>query len=154
MANFDFEELLDTINENKINIAMGALGLTVAVSMTVGGGSQKLSANMASQELLNTAANKQTEAEEIFSQFGCAIQFYNAKTGKNDLTEGTIAVEPSTGGPINGGFVCSSDGGIWQVTQGGVVRLVGASPKIKKWVITQGALTKTREMKKFYGVKQ
>lgn len=146
----NLEDLLEFVSHHKLNIGIVALlGFAAVQLMTGGGDALKQKFTRDAQD--STAAEMQARAEGIFQSQGCSAQVLNGSTGKPGLTEGATAIDPATKTAFpSGSYVCSPNGGLWQVTQSGTVHLIGTSPNIRKQLIETGAIAATDEMTKVY----
>lgn len=140
---FDFAEFVD---EHKITLVMLGLIVVGAFSWVTSNGSELMARKNAADASKSQNINAQSEAEQLFSDQGCSAQFLNRDTRTTGLTEGAIAVDPTTGTTFNGGLLCSADGSLWDVQQGGVVKYIGTSPKIRNYLIKTGFADKAKQM--------
>lgn len=156
------DDLMEQLAENKTTAII--VGCVVAIGANLGlGGADLWGKKMANNAMDESARGSQERAETIFSEQGCIAQAINQRTGNSNFLPGDIAIDPLSktvenpnGTAINTGYVCGSDGSLLLVN-GGVVSLVGSSPKIRKFLVAQGFIDESKKMEqraKTYEVRQ
>jgi len=162
--NFDFDDLTDWFDDNKMMLGMFALIGFAAINMFAGGGWQKLQAKLDRDANDSAAIENQARAEKVFRELGCSAQVLDAETRTANLKTGSIVIDPMsitrenpTGTAIASGHVCSLDGSVFEVRDG-TAFLIGTSPHIRKELVARGIPNHVEAMTKraneIYGASQ
>ncbi len=87
---------------------------------------------------------------------GCSAQVLDRETMTASLINGKVVIDPLSvtddnpqGSPFNGGFVCGSDGSVFNVEPGGKINLIGTSSRVRDDLIATKAIASAREMERY-----
>jgi len=147
----NFERIQEQIAEHKISIAMFACGTIALINLASGGGSkltQRFQNNATDAAILESQRRAERLAFNDAGELNCTMQFVNQATGKTGLAPGAIAIDPLTRTPFTGGktLLCTPNGDVWTVADGGKVSFQGNSPKVRKTLVAAGAVAASRDM--------
>lgn len=152
---FDFDDITDWLGDNKLTLAIIALGGFAALNLFAGGGWVQLQTKLDRDAGDGAAAENQARAERIFSEQGCSAQVLDAETKQANLRDKSYVIDPMSvtrqnpnGSPIGSGYVCSIDGSLFEV-KNGTAFLVGTSPNIRKELVARGIAIEVKKMESY-----
>lgn len=117
------------------------------------GGADRFRAQVQASQSDEAGAKAQLRAENIFVEQSCIAQAINRATQTTNFAVGDVPIDPMSvttlypqGTPIQGGYVCSSDGSLFRVESGQIVEHIGTSPRIREALVAGGFALEAQAM--------
>jgi hypothetical protein len=117
------------------------------------GGADRFRAQVQASQSDEAGAKAQLRAENIFVEQSCIAQAINRETQTTNFAVGDVPIDPMSvttlypqGTPIQGGYVCSSDGSLFRVESGQIVEHIGTSPRIREALVAGGFALEAQAM--------
>lgn len=140
------------LDEHKTTLILMACGAVIGGSLFLGG-ADRLRSQVEANQSDDAGAKAQLRAEQIFVEQSCIAQALNRETQTTNFAVGDIPIDPMSittaypqGTPIQGGYVCSSDGSLFRVESGQIVEYIGTSPHIRETLVAGGFALEAQAM--------